>query len=55
MGLEKSPGWDGILVKFFREFWQELAEPILIIANRAFQEGFMAVGLLKGVIKPIPK
>ena len=41
MGLEKSPGWDGITVEFLQEFWHELAKSAVIIANRALQGGLM--------------
>ena len=55
MGLEKSPGWDGITAKFFQEFWQELKEHTILIANRALQGGLMEDSMLKGVINAIPK
>ena len=54
-GLEKFLVWDVIMVKFFKEFWQDLKEPIVLIGNRAFQDGLMKGSVLKGLIKPIPK
>lgn len=33
MGLKKSPRWDGLIVEFFREFWQELQEQAFLIVK----------------------
>lgn len=54
MGMGKSPGWDRISVEYFKEFWDDLEDLAVILANRAFKEGCMNI-LKKGLIKPIPK
>ena len=55
MGQEKSLGWDGITIKFFREFWPKLCEVTSLIANRAFLQGEVEKCILSGLTKPIPK
>ena len=55
MGLEKSQGWDEIIVELFKEFWHDLSDPITAIAKKSFSKGRMKQVISKGLIKPIPK
>lgn len=55
MGKEKSLGWDGLIVEFFQEFWEELKEAILTTSNQAFMNGSLENNIKRGIIKPIPK
>ena len=55
MGLEKSLGWDGIMVNFFKDFWLELSELITMTANKAFTKGRIEEAVTRGLIKSIPK
>ena len=54
LGLEKFVGWDRIIGEFMKEFWEELSEPIIKIANRSFLEGKMEECVMKGLVKPAP-
>ena len=54
MGLEKPPSWDGIMVKFFREFWLDIQEIIVLIANGTFPKVNMEKSILRGLIKLAP-
>ena len=55
LGVEKSPVWDVISMEFFQKFWQNMSEPVCIVAKKAFEKGKMEADLSKGFIKPIPK
>ena len=55
LGKEKSPGWDGLTVEFFKEFWEDLKSPITKIANDAFLMERLDADIKRGLIKPIPK
>ena len=55
MKEDKSPGWDGIIVEFFKEFWQDLSDSVIAITNKAFTKGRMEESMSKGLIKPIHK
>ena len=55
LGKEKSPGWDGLTVEFFKEFWEDLKSLITKIANNAFLKEMLDTDIKRGLIKPIPK
>lgn len=55
MGKEKSPGWDGLIVEFFIELWDDIKTPITPIANKSFAEGKLESNVKKGLIKLMPK
>ena len=52
--LEKSLGWNRLTIKFFKEIWLELSEPVTTIANKALMGGGMEEVVTRNLIKPIP-
>ena len=51
----KSPGNDGILIEFYRKFWQLLSEPFTKCANECFEKGEMSRSQKQAVITLIEK
>ena len=55
MSNNKSPGYDGFTVEFFKFFWNDLAHFLVRSINYALRKGELSVTQKQGVITCIPK
>ena len=53
MAKSKSPGSDGLLVKFYLAFWENLGQEL--VENYAFERGELAISQRRGIITLILK
>ena len=53
--FEMGLGWYGFTMKVFKEFWMELLEALVIVANQSFLKGEMEGSMLTRLIKPVLK
>lgn len=51
----KTPGNDGIPIKFYRKFWPLISEPFTKCANECFEKGTMSCSQKQAVITLIEK
>lgn len=55
METDKSPGLDGLTVKFFRHFWPELADIFSKLVDNIFRKNELCKSMKTGVLTLIPK
>ena len=55
MKLNKSPGCDGLTVKFYLAFWEVIKENLLDSLNQGVIQGELSASQRKGVITLIEK
>ena len=48
MGQDRSPGWGGISVELFKEFWEELSNVVARLDDKAFLKGVMEKSVAQG-------
>ena len=51
----KTPGSDGLPAEFYKMFWNDIADFLLVSINYAYQIGQLSVFQKRGIIKRIPK
>jgi exonuclease III len=52
---EKSPGNDGLTHEFYKNFWEDIKEPLVSSYNEALENGEMCISQRRGVITLLPK
>lgn len=55
MSNEKSPGLDGFVCEFYKFFWNDISEYLILAFQEAFQSGEMSMIQREGLITCIPK
>ena len=55
MNSDKSPGTDGLSCKFYKVFWNDLAEIMINSLNYSYEIGKLSISQKRGIIKLIPK
>jgi len=55
MYSNKTPGSDGLPAKFYKIFWNDIADLLLGSINYAYETGQLSVSQKRGIVKLIPK
>lgn len=55
MKKAKSPGVDGLSVKFFVHFWDLIQNPLMLMYKECISRGEMTATMKQGIISLIPK
>ena len=55
MSPNKTPGFDGLPIEFYKVFWNNISHYLLNSLNCAYRSGQLSVTQQSGVIKLIPK
>lgn len=55
MKPNKSPGFDGLPIKFYQTMWKHIEDDFYMLYLKAFQNGSLGPVINKGIIKLIPK
>jgi len=51
----KSPGYDGFTVNFFKMFWKQIGHFVVRAINYGFNNGCLSITQKQGVVTCIPK
>ena len=51
----KTPGYDGFTIEFYRYFWNDIGQIMVDSFNYAFENGDMSISQKRGIISLIPK
>ena len=55
MGLDKTPGTDGLQADFYKLFWKDISIYLLSALYLAYESGCLSITQRRGIIKRIPK
>jgi hypothetical protein len=55
LNLNRSPGYDGLLVEFYIVFFPDICDMLLDCYFYSFEQGFMSTSQRNGVITLLPK
>ena len=51
----KTPGSDGLPIKFYKVFWNEISDCLLNTINYSYTEEKFSISQRRGIVKLIPK